>query len=240
MNRRGPEGGVVGGDWWHRLSSCCVGFPCWPSGSGLGWDDVESVEVGCSFRTVRRSRWWGGAVSDPPAACGDDGPREQVPGHGLQPPAGAVPPPLLVNGVARWGSGPPGQALVGGPFGGVLIIDRSQVVFHPRGSATRSFGMGQLVPGPLVHTGRTIVMLRARLMPPWFNTSVILTGDPRRGEATTAAVTVGGWARRRVRRALRGAGYLLIDAATWVSLGGGGNPFELPRDVQASLARKRL
>jgi hypothetical protein len=68
----------------------------------------------------------------------------------------------------------------------------------------------------LTHTESNIRLIRTRLAPPWINTSIVLHDDGEPGVAST-------WfgARRRLRGALRAAGFTVEEESTWFSMGGG-------------------
>jgi hypothetical protein len=65
------------------------------------------------------------------------------------------------------------------------------------------------------HTDRTVTLIRTRLVPPWMNTSLVLRGHDRSAVATT-------WfgARRKLRGALRSAGFNIEEKAAWFDMGG--------------------
>ncbi len=67
----------------------------------------------------------------------------------------------------------------------------------------------------LVHINPSVTLIRTRLAPPWFDTSLVLTREDGTGIATT-------WlgARRRLRKTLHAAGFVVNEVTTWISLGG--------------------
>jgi hypothetical protein len=112
----------------------------------------------------------------------------------------ALPTPLL-----RVGCG----AQCGRPrTGGHLIVEPGAVRFE-----FHSAGV-QLGLPPIIHARPPLVFVRARLLPPGFDSGLILRGD----EGT---VTVFTWCglRSRVWRALAEAEVAFFERATWVSIG---------------------
>lgn len=81
--------------------------------------------------------------------------------------------------------------------GGRLTITRTEIDVE-LGSLSRRFtGIDRFR-----HTNRRVTMLKARLVPPWFNTRLVIEeGDQ------VALVSLPGWSRGRLRRALRAAGF---------------------------------
>jgi hypothetical protein len=67
----------------------------------------------------------------------------------------------------------------------------------------------------IVHTDREVTLVTARLVPPWFNTSLMVS-DGR----TAAQVSMPILARGRLRAALDEAGFEVRETATWFSLAG--------------------
>jgi hypothetical protein len=74
----------------------------------------------------------------------------------------------------------------------------------------------------VVHTDPTVTLIHARLLPPWFNTHLVLQGEDVSGVAST-------WfgARRRLRHALRAAGFEPVEVRTWLSMGRGARGLSL-------------
>jgi hypothetical protein len=66
----------------------------------------------------------------------------------------------------------------------------------------------------VVQTRPTVTLIRARLAPPWFNTSLIVKGENESGIASMWVLS-----RRRLRRALQAAGFTIEEVSTWFSLG---------------------
>ena len=64
------------------------------------------------------------------------------------------------------------------------------------------------------HEGSTVDVYVARLVPPWFALTI-----PIRGEGGTLVATVFLLDRRRVRRALREAGFDVVEHITWIDSG---------------------
>lgn len=95
--------------------------------------------------------------------------------------------------------------------GGKLTVDPGGIVLETD-RLTRSLSRVSRI----VHTDRRVMLVKARLVPPWFNTSVLLHDD----EASGYAVTWIG-ARNRLRAALKAAGFDVQEVTTWFSLAGG-------------------
>jgi hypothetical protein len=74
----------------------------------------------------------------------------------------------------------------------------------------------------VVHTDRRVVLLKARLGPPWFNTFVLLHDDKVAGN-----VSAGFRKRDRLRKSLKAAGYD-VEEVTRFSPGGPVGPYEAP------------
>jgi hypothetical protein len=93
--------------------------------------------------------------------------------------------------------------------GGHLTIDRGRIVLEFGPMLSRAAGVSKIV-----HERSEVTLIRARLGLPWMNTSVVVTGEGQVGIATT-------WfgARHRLRSALEGGGFVVRDAATWISPG---------------------
>jgi len=64
------------------------------------------------------------------------------------------------------------------------------------------------------HAGPTVTLILARFGLPWMNTSIVVRSVDAVGIATTW-----GFARRRVRGALRAAGFTIEEQRTWISPG---------------------
>ena len=93
--------------------------------------------------------------------------------------------------------------------GGVVTIAYGRIDF-----ASSRFMRGLTQLERVEHTKADIVMYKARLLPPWVNTSVIIEGV----DETVVAVS---WAfhRNRWRRLLGAAGFILEERTTWISTG---------------------
>jgi hypothetical protein len=67
----------------------------------------------------------------------------------------------------------------------------------------------------IVHRERAVRLIRARLLPPWMNTTLILQSDGER-----AAATIGPWfTRKPILLALEECGYQLVEERRWLSSG---------------------
>jgi len=119
---------------------------------------------------------------------------------------------------------PPASFVVGANIkswrgGGHLGIWPGAVILEPGPLLSKATSVSRIV-----HTTSTVIFVRARLAPPWLNTSIILIGDDESAVASTW-----GLARGRLRRALGAAGFVIEEVPTWFSLGkrlinrGGGN-----------------
>ncbi len=101
-----------------------------------------------------------------------------------------------------------------GPFvgGGKLTIAPGAIVLEPD-RLTRSL----IRVSRIVHTDRQVTLVKARLVPPWFSTSLVLHDRDASGYAAT-------WlgARHRLRASLKDAGFDVQEIRTWFSLTGGG------------------
>jgi hypothetical protein len=64
------------------------------------------------------------------------------------------------------------------------------------------------------HNGSRVDVYVARLVPPWFDLAI-----PIRGDGGTLVATVWLLARRKVRRALREAGFDVVEHITWIDRG---------------------
>jgi hypothetical protein len=101
-----------------------------------------------------------------------------------------------------------------GPFvgGGKLTIAPSAIVLEPDRPTRLLIRVSRIV-----HTDRQVTLVKARLVPPWFNTSVVLHDEHASGYAAT-------WlgARHRLCASLKDAGFGVQEVRTWFSLTGGG------------------
>lgn len=94
--------------------------------------------------------------------------------------------------------------------GGRLTIDRGAVTLEPGTLTSRLSGVGRIA-----HTDDAVFVLKARLVPPWFNTSVLV----HEGESS-AHVVVPLWLRRRLLETLKAAGFRPTEVSTWFRLSG--------------------
>lgn len=98
--------------------------------------------------------------------------------------------------------------------GGKLIVEQGEIVL-------KTDRLTRLVSrvARIGHTDRRVMLVKARLVPPWFNTSVLLHDDDASGYAVT-------WigARSRLRASLLEAGFDVEEVTTWFSLAGGRAP----------------
>lgn len=80
-------------------------------------------------------------------------------------------------------------------------------------------GSATLVPGPItrrasgqseyLHSDKQIVLVTARLLPPWMNTHLVLVAGSK-----TVLAGLPGWSRRRLRRALARYGFEVVERKT--------------------------
>ena len=89
--------------------------------------------------------------------------------------------------------------------GGTLTIGPGKITLA-MGRVTRAVSPVSEV----VHVDPSVILVKARLLPPWFNTALLL----RDGDRSASAVT---WfrARPRLRAALREAGFAVDERSTW-------------------------
>jgi hypothetical protein len=94
--------------------------------------------------------------------------------------------------------------------GGHLTISPRSLVLEPT-RLLRIFTSVERV----VHDKSAVTVIGTRLMPPFFNTSVVVEGQSVTGVATT-------WpgSRRRLLKELRGAGFVPQLTKAWFSMGG--------------------
>jgi hypothetical protein len=97
---------------------------------------------------------------------------------------------------------------VGG--GGRLLISPGAIELEV-GRATRLLSRSANV----LHRERVVTLVRARLMPPWFDTALLLAGDGGSAVAVTSILR-----RRALRLALARAGFQVNEVVTWFSLRG--------------------
>jgi hypothetical protein len=113
--------------------------------------------------------------------------------------------------------------------GGRLTVAPGAIVVDV-GRATRALSRVR----EIVHTDGGVALVTARLVPPWFNTSLVVS-DGR----TSAQVALPIWARGRLRAALDDAGFDIRETTTWFSLTGGQPESGRPRPPGAQLAVPR-
>ena len=94
---------------------------------------------------------------------------------------------------------------------GTLLVYPGKLVLHLSRFARRLAGVTQLV-----HTDPDITLIKARLMFPWANTTVVLKSESG-GHIVTGTIPCNG--RRGLRRALQQAGFMLNEERTWFSIG---------------------
>lgn len=109
---------------------------------------------------------------------------------------------------------------------GSLTVTKESIVFAPT-SRWNKFVTFNMI-GRVVHIDRDVIVVRARLLPPNLNSSVILHGDPSLGEGVSAGVQLSAVGRRRLRPALVAAGFRVDERVTWFSMGGTGSRWEIP------------
>jgi hypothetical protein len=122
-----------------------------------------------------------------------------------------------------------GGAVGGNRFLGVLEIYPDCIVFTSAPSLANRMFAGPALPGQIVHTSKEVVLIKSRLLPPWYNSAIVLNGKSALGEGRTAAVGMAFFMRRRLGRILRETGFHVVELQGWVSLGGSGSQWELPR-----------
>jgi hypothetical protein len=100
------------------------------------------------------------------------------------------------------------------------------------GAARFEFDQSQRLPdiAPVLHARPPLIFIRARLLPPGLNSSLLLQADD-------AAVTISTWwgATGRLKRALADAEVAFFERVTWTSLGGDRNG-GIPRLSRGSAA----
>ena len=89
----------------------------------------------------------------------------------------------------------------------------------------------------IVHTDREVTLVTARLVPPWFNTSLVVSDG-----GTAAQVVTGIWMRARLCAALGNAGFDVRETTTSFSLAreGPDSRHSRPRGPQLPLPRLAL
>jgi hypothetical protein len=137
-----------------------------------------------------------------------------------------VQPNLCLTGIAArvGGGGPAG----GSSFLGTLAVYPDRIIFTPSASAINRLITGSASLGQIVHTSKDVVLIKSRLMPPWYNSAIVLAGDRSLGEDRTAALGMTFLERRRLGRLLRDLGFHVSELQSWGSLGGSGSRWELP------------
>jgi hypothetical protein len=91
--------------------------------------------------------------------------------------------------------------------GGRLTISPDAMVLEP-GALTK----GYTKVDRLVHSSRSVVMLKGRWLPPFINTRLVIEDG-----AVVAMASLPGWSRRRLRHAIRDAGFDLQERYGWSS-----------------------
>jgi hypothetical protein len=97
-------------------------------------------------------------------------------------------------------------AVVGGAIQGPgrLTIEPRRLILKPSWPLRRLSGVMQVI-----HTESPVIVLKARLVPPWFSTSVLLHDDD-----TYAHVVVPRWRRSSLLGAIREAGFETREIST--------------------------
>lgn len=90
--------------------------------------------------------------------------------------------------------------------GGRLTVAPDAIVLEP-GALTR----GYTKVDRLTHNRRKVTMLKGRLMPPFINTRLVINDGN-----IVAMASLPGWSRRRLRRALRDAGFDIDERFGWM------------------------
>lgn len=106
------------------------------------------------------------------------------------------------------------SAHIGGVWGGGMLSISADAIEFQASRSTRAFSSGSGV----LHRGRTVTLVRARFMPPWYDTGLLLTGDGGSAVAITPL-----WVRRDLKAALERAGYEVNEVVTRLSLRGIGS-----------------
>jgi hypothetical protein len=99
---------------------------------------------------------------------------------------------------------------------GQLKVDASSVSFEPRGALNSVFAVGTV--GRIVHTERTLVLVRARLRPPSISAALQLIGNPHLGHCAEASVRFPGRNHAALVDALAHAEFRLDQQVTWFTL----------------------
>ena len=102
-----------------------------------------------------------------------------------------------------------GAAVKSAHGGGRLIVTSGTVALEPGSLTRRHTGIGRVV-----HDAERIVMFKARLLPPFVNTGLVI-----HGEDVVAVAALSGWSRERLRAAIRDAGLELDERSSWVRTG---------------------
>ena len=118
---------------------------------------------------------------------------------------------------------------VGG--GGRLLISPNAIELEAD-RATRALTRSATV----VHRERVVTLVSARLMPPWFDTALLLVGD---GGSAVAITSI--FRRRDLRLALTQADFEVREVVTWFALRGiGAMPVVAPRGSHPVVTRGTL
>jgi hypothetical protein len=105
-------------------------------------------------------------------------------------------------------------------FFGTLTVLPGSIVFDPTSQLNKVMRANSI--RRVVHTDRDVAIVRARLLPPWLNSPLILHGDPAHGEDASVGVQMAALTRRDLSGALGAAGFRVRERATWFSMGGSG------------------
>ena len=98
---------------------------------------------------------------------------------------------------------------------GQLTVHAASVAFEPRGAFNSIFAVGVI--GRIVHTDRTVILVRARLRLPSGNTALHLVGNPQIGHGAVARVRFAGRNRADALAALLAADYEIVEHVRWWS-----------------------
>lgn len=118
-----------------------------------------------------------------------------------------------MNAYRRWMP----AAINGLTYNGWLTIEAGRITYEPSARLN-------VLPAidPITHTKATIVLIHARFMPPWFNSSLTVHGRTADGRATAAEVHMPGLVRRQVKLILDAAGFEVKEVTTRLRLSSAG------------------
>ena len=88
------------------------------------------------------------------------------------------------------------------------------MILEPTFVGRRSFWAGGVLKS-IVHTAAEVELMKSRLIPPWWNTFVIVTDGTRVGTACLG-IPRGS----RLRDELRSHGFTILETKSWLSWGG--------------------